>query len=491
MSFGFTSWTQYVSLVTSVISLAWGSTNTLLLFLQGNKKIPSLKDALIGLIAILLHSVMIVASYSLLFSYGLNLTILIFSLLFTIFFILSALFSDDFYTFVFTIFSSAFSPVLFVRSFGLKNKEKLDPDLNCENPRQSNRKEIRYRFMSRQFYGLNKLTTSTFFLCCMAPLVFIVNSDENVPPIYGLHPFQFKINYQTDNLTNFFDCKNYCQAKLHNDTCVSTCKNEKPSNPASSLLCDQICEDSHTSEDYFQLKKDTCRSLQVTSTTLISTLFSVFAIIAITSIVDSVLILSSKFEWSPSYMLLFNISSEKDRLTVSAVNTVTKEPENTEISQNNVYNQTFIQKTAYRLIRLSVGIFGYLWVKYKVIQRSVDDYYNGDVWWCVLGLGCIVMPTIPVAIKYLQRKIQQINSRQDTDKVKPFFKLLFLTMMYLFGGFLLFTVYRIFYKLYCTFQNIKDPTGKKNGMKFRRKEVEMNLTQAVLESAPDGLLKAS
>ena len=79
-SFGFygVSASLHFSIVTSVISLAWGSTNTLLLLLHGNKKIPSLNDALFGLIAILPHSVMIVGSYSLLFAYGLNLTIFLF-----------------------------------------------------------------------------------------------------------------------------------------------------------------------------------------------------------------------------------------------------------------------------------------------------------------------------------------------------------------------------------------------------------------------------
>ena len=131
-SFGFygVSASLHFSIVTSVISLAWGSTNTLLLLL---KKIPSLNDALFGLIAILPHSVMIVGSYSLLFAYGLNLTIFLFSILFTTFFILSALFSNDFYTFVFTIFSAMFSPVLFVRSF--ESKRKFDQNLDCQNPK--------------------------------------------------------------------------------------------------------------------------------------------------------------------------------------------------------------------------------------------------------------------------------------------------------------------------------------------------------------------
>ena len=230
---------------------------------------------------------------------------------------------------------------------------------------------------------------------------------------------------------------------------------------------------------------------------MLNIVFSVFAIFAITSIVDSLVILSPNFDWSPSYLLLFNITSEKDRHTINAVTmepTHLRENESCplkKIPRKKDYNRTFVQNNSYRAIRLGVGIFGYLWVKFKVIRRSVTDYYNDDVWWCFLGLACIVMPTFPLVIKYLQRKIGDINSQTDKSKVKPFFKLLFFTIIYLFGGFLLFTVCRICFKVYCTWQNVKEPTGKKTEMKYRRKEVEMNLTQAFLESAPDGLLKVS
>ena len=204
---------------------------------------------------------MIVGSYSLLFAYGLNLTIFLFSILFTTFFILSALFSNDFYTFVFTIFSAMFSPVLFVRSF--ESKRKFDQNLDCQNPRLSSTENVdkmkniyRYRFMSREFYGINKLITSVFLLCCMAPLVILVNSEATEGHIYGAHPFQFKIYQQTKTLTTLFNCRNYCQAKLNNDTCPASCNNERPADRGSSpLVCSRICENIHTSEHYLKKTK--------------------------------------------------------------------------------------------------------------------------------------------------------------------------------------------------------------------------------------------
>ena len=144
------------------MSLAWGSTNALLLLLHGDRQIPSLTDALIGLVAILPHSLMMVLSYCLVLTYGIHITIILSSLIFVVFFILSALFSDDFYTFVFTIFSAFFSPVLFTRNFELKKKPDLE--LDCQFPSNSRRNDLgqiekihRYRFRSQQFYGLLKM----------------------------------------------------------------------------------------------------------------------------------------------------------------------------------------------------------------------------------------------------------------------------------------------------------------------------------------------
>ena len=129
--YGFTSWTQYLTLVTSVASLAWGSCNALQLFLHGNTKVPELKTSLLCLIPILPHSIIIVGSYSLVLSFGTTITIILGSVLFTAFFVLSALFSDDIYTFIFNIFSASFSPVLFAKKFqtigiGLQDQENIN-----------------------------------------------------------------------------------------------------------------------------------------------------------------------------------------------------------------------------------------------------------------------------------------------------------------------------------------------------------------------------
>merc|ERR1711892_554255 len=191
-------------------------------------------------------------------------------------------------------------------------------------------------------------------------------------------------------------------------------------------------------------------------------------------------------------MLLFNISTEAESQIINAVDMDPLQYAETShiipISRKSYQKMTRFQIAMYRLNRLLIGIFGYLLVKYNVVVRAVIDYNNGDEWWCFFGLACLVMPSIPVAIKHLQRMINDVNTGRETNKVKPFFKLLCITIVYICGGFILFTIYRICYKIYCTCQNIKDPMGKRNEMKYRRKEVELNLTQAVLESAPDGLL---
>ena len=159
------------------------------------------------------------------------------------------------------------------------------------------------------------------------------------------------------------------------------------------------------------------------------------------------------------------------------------------IPRKKINKANFVQKTRYRILRILIGIIGFLWVKYTSIRRSIDDYGNGDVWWCVLGLASLVLPSFPFAIHWLRRQIREENLKQESDLVKPFFRLFLLLIFYLFGGFIIVAVYRIFYKVYCTCQNIRFPCGQDNGTEYRRREVEMTYIQALLEAAPDGLLQ--
>ena len=140
------------------------------------------------------------------------------------------------------------------------------------------------------------------------------------------------------------------------------------------------------------------------------------------------------------------------------------------------------------MYRIILGILGFCYVKYNVIKRAVEDAINGDIWWCVLGIGCLILPSIPTALKYLQKRITIVQNKNSTLRVKEFLILLFFTLFYVFGGFFIFALYQWLLKLYCTVQNIKNPTGEGNNQKYREKETEMNLHQVALESAPDGLL---
>ena len=106
--------------------------------------------------------------------------------------------------------------------------------------------------------------------------------------------------------------------------------------------------------------------------------FPIFVLPAILNISDSLIILSDEFFWSPSYHLLFKTSSAKQwKHTIGLTN------------------------VNYRPSLVIIGIFGFLWVNVLVIKRAINDYSNADVWWYFLGVMCLVMPSIPIAIQVL------------------------------------------------------------------------------------------
>merc|ERR1712142_973065 len=88
---------QYVSLCTSLLSLSWGSSVGHNVFISGDKKVPAFKNLASGFFCLLPHTMMMTGGYCLLSAFGINLTALILFFLFIVFFLLSAIYSDNFY----------------------------------------------------------------------------------------------------------------------------------------------------------------------------------------------------------------------------------------------------------------------------------------------------------------------------------------------------------------------------------------------------------
>ena len=307
-NFGFTDWSQYFSLATSIFSLAWGTTNGLLLFLNGNRKVPELANIPGGLLCILPHTIMMTGGYSLLSAFGFNLSAIFFIFMFLAFFLLSAMFSNSFFSFVFSIFSSFFSPVLFSRhGHALKEQNREAEQSNSGN--LGSTEMFEYRIKSKEFYSLNKIIISVSFLCCLTFLAVLVNLRESEEKEkygeYGLKPFQFRIHQPNDNFATIFNCQDYC------NTSRCPCKHMNITSSKSFALCTEICEQKDL-ENYSMQKKKYCRALK-SSQTHFNIMFTIVATIAVLSLLDAALLLSSKSSWSPSYRLIFQMKPEKDQ----------------------------------------------------------------------------------------------------------------------------------------------------------------------------------
>ena len=224
----------------------------------------------------------------------------------------------------------------------------------------------------------------------------------------------------------------------------------------------------------------------------------ILTILAAISFLDSLFLISPLLTWSYSYQIFFkNLEPVETRsfdfkLTTSDISFDDK------LSTHDEVHMSYLSQVIYISNRVILGILGFLYVKLKVVNRAIEDAKNGDIWWSILGLSCLILPSIPIAMKYLQKRIAIIQSQDGALRVKEFLKLFLATLSYFLGGFVLFAIYRMGLKLYFTAKNIADTTknivdrtGKISNLKYRKKEMEMNLHQVALESAPDGLLTVS
>ena len=227
-SFGFSDWRQYVSLCTSLFSLSWGSSVGHHVFISGNEKAPALKNLFLGFLCILPHTMMMTGGYSLLSAYGINLTAIVFSFFFISFFLLSAIYSDNFYSLCFSIFSLTltFTPVLFTKKYATSDELRSN--------------SLQQRKITR-FYSLNKIMISATFPCCLIPLAFLMNSGQfeksewsSEYKEHGFRLFKFRIYQNNGSFAEHYACQDYC------DVSSCHCSRMNITAPASSDLCTKI-----------------------------------------------------------------------------------------------------------------------------------------------------------------------------------------------------------------------------------------------------------
>ena len=312
------SWTQYIALGSSILSCGFGTTVGHILLIYGNQRMPMFVDTVSGLICILPHTIMMTGGYTLVSAFGISLSLVIFSVLFLTLFILSALFCDDLFGFVFSIFSSFFSPILFSRHSKSRKGSRLESETS-----ELLEKITKYRKKSQQFYSLNKMILSICFLCCLTSLAVLVNSEESEINEHRFGPFKFHILIKAENSSAIFDClTNYCYGEKNVSACP--CKNPPTS---ASALCE--CE---TLEDHLQQKELMCTALKLSSPKIFNIWYTIITALALFSLVDSALLLSSKFSWSLSYLLLFKRSREEQNMFIRMHN----EEEHKKITEDKV-----------------------------------------------------------------------------------------------------------------------------------------------------------
>ena len=114
-----------------------------------------------------------------------------------------------------------------------------------------------------------------------------------------------------------------------------------------------------------------------------------------------------------------------------------------------------------------------IWFKCQIIKRCIAVYENGDVWWSYIGVACLVMPSIPIALRFFWQKIREFQSRREADRVICFIKLVLMTCSYICGGFIFFAIYQVIYQLSCTWRNITGTTFEVNKVKYRKKNFRL------------------
>ena len=271
ITYGFNSWFQIISVVFSIFSVAKGTVDSLIMMKNGNKIAPKLKESMLGIIAILPDTILRAFSYSSVLVFCMHtqgslvlrcVVLSVLAILLIVFFLLTCLISDNFESFVFSLFSAISSPLLFVRNFrGLA-------------PRN-------YVIKAVKFYSVNKLVTS-ILLMIMLSIVLISAQDRSMDSI--------------DYLSNGFECSYKCSVP-ENVSCLDLCNLEQEQNEKHFLgislrftrlkifskeHCKNVCKGSEP----FQILKDkSCANPHHVA--FISSIFPILLIIGFLSICDS------------------------------------------------------------------------------------------------------------------------------------------------------------------------------------------------------------
>ena len=243
-----------------------------------------------SLIVVLPHTLLMVGMYSLFLYYQTKETLIIYSILLVALFVLSLLFSENIYTFIFNILSAHFSPVLFDKDIGSEKKDNKDSQEHSGETQDSQDSQVsqdsqdsqksqdsletqinRYRSMSRQFYGLNKIITTLVLIWFLTHI--FVNPQEQ--------KYDAGTMYHQENFSTDFDCKIQCEKITFtmfmehtlqiflssnvsswglmppsNQSCFCACETQRIQ--SSDLGCNKICENITTSDDFIHLKEKGC-----------------------------------------------------------------------------------------------------------------------------------------------------------------------------------------------------------------------------------------
>lgn len=434
LSHGLDTWVQILSVAISIFSLAKGTTDSLVMMKNGNQKAPPLRDSFLGVLAILPETILRAFSHSIVIvaciqeSWEVKLTILVlYMILMLLFFLLSAVTSDSLQSFIFSFFSSIMSPLLFDKHFSKENNEQ----------KISLKKDM-------MFYAANKLISSTILLAMLTLVLFTSPTQVLDTPEQVLRS------------SSEFDCPNRCPpTSSANATCISVCQDERNAIRKKMFglglfvritkitdTCEYLCNNSIEPEKYRDIRSQSCSRNH--ETTFLEYIFPALITLGILSILDSLLMLSYS-SLSPSIWLLF--VEYKD-----TKHTETENMDNLETQTHASLEKITAEPLEKQRNPIHKRIFHFIFVFFVLLNPFIVDRYSGCLlmnnqftlcnhWWSILSLACMILPSIPTAVKTLRNKISEIKSgKRISSPVKGFLYLISMTIGYFAGGFLLLTI---------------------------------------------------
>ena len=193
---GVDDWVQILSVAISILSVAKGTMDSIVMMKSGHRRISSSRESIMGMILIIPETLLRFFTYSILIIFCANESGLIryimaalFGILLLLYFIIVALTSNTVESFAYSVFSSIYSPLLFLK----------------EHP-SGEKWEENYIKSAKHFYAKNKLVTSTVLLT-MLTIVFC----------FGAQP---SLEQDKPELKLFqFDCSSSCLPSVSSGSC--------------------------------------------------------------------------------------------------------------------------------------------------------------------------------------------------------------------------------------------------------------------------------